>query len=728
MADFNANQNNFNKLSQFDKMKYTTEQQKTSPTMTVPVFEGDTTAQIKNRKDKKEKQESKQFFRPTTQNLKSDRFIADNLAVAPKKKIAKRKLFLVCSVPCVILVLILSCVFIKPLNTRVSLVLGGTTKYYTKYTKAVSVTENNKITNKLDWFKLFIADNSFKGGAKLELTPDYANKIGLPELTGKYNMTYALETSENESVLNLSVEDFTKPIVIKNNWGEGTLVLKPYFADTGIAIKNSDFKDLTNAINLGDLDFLSGSEDFSGVNLQALAEALTDKEKINKELDLYKIDLLLSSKPKINVNLKSTEMPYGGTANSTMVLSWDWQTFRDLVANYVQSAKTDSDLLKIANSAGLTEQAYMNHLSEVLAFVDTAFHSANRNDTVTLTLYLNAKNEYIAKVLHMPSSSAEDIDITYSPFNSEGKLSLIGIQGVQTLFAFSVQIDKRDEAGLSGSFDFETNNKTFSGIFTNLYMSNSFINGELKVKTNKREYNIALKDLGGTQSVILNCSESGVLLYTLEFDIKLYTVTSIQEVQTEVDLKNNSDKISDYVNSLDLTELTNFYKQSLTAVNEESLRYNIIEILTCISNKNYDWKLKDIEVKATTIDSDLAIANNNAKIIATSLDSLIQECLKTEKAEVPNGVYCGQLTSESGNIAYDAVFEKQSIEECLGCSIDSGYYCAIVQNNKVTYAFWSKYVNLPQNVANKTLATHYENITSYDTVIGSYPIESKRGY
>ena len=116
-------------------------------------------------------------------------------------------------------------------------------------------------------------------------------------------------------------------------------------------------------------------------------------------------------------------------------------------------------------------------------------------------------------------------------------------------------------------------------------------------------------------------------------------------------------------------------------------------------------------------------ANQNAYYIAYNANQFISECV-AEGEEVLSGVYCGQLNERSANINYKHSFTDSNLISCLSISVKNGYYCIIIRDNEVTYAFWSETEPFDTRVANKDLPAMWERFETLEEVKGSYPYES----
>lgn len=618
------------------------------------------------------------------------------------------------------------------LGTKLQYAIKGIDTYYQKYEDNSTTASSTGISSIAKKFTRLSTDKAVEGTAILNLYPEGVAEFCKQDLAGEYRIKYYMEHGTGGESLTLnytlqgqdmgSVETF-------QDYKSNTLYVKPSFMTQAVVVPYDD-------IALNDLLLPEGAKKFllstyGGTDTTVLISNLGDAEKLSKLLTPYATIL---KEADADYSYTTTAVKYD--CDMVITRTSTWERFKPTLDGLVQQAKSDSTMQSIVNSAGIKSEAYLDVLNTVTSRLSSLYTSDTSKEIVE-EIYIKDE-KVIGRSLYLPSDNdLNSANLLMLCTDSQMRFAIA--DNSVTIFDIQLKFTNTNDV-YTGSGSITTEKSVYSLQYENVSLGDVMTGTISIVENGGYTYNIGFNN-GET---VIRLSKNSTALLNLWIESATKTISGNPSTPSNsIDLrKGDSEKLAEAIGAaLDTEKLQEYIQEYLfekkdSLVDPEKLQENIVayfmKFFDSTGSYTLPYRVKDLEyVKidiSEQVQESLDGANKNAKNLAFAMTQFITECKQNEKntAPIANGVYTGYITDKSGNLQYQAIFAEKNMQECIGASVDPGYYCVLIKNEKVTYAYWSEFEDFSIRVANKDLPSHFTGIETLETVIGSYPVISTR--
>ena len=696
------------------------------------------TANVPRGNATKKKQPDNNMFRPT-ENLKQDkRFKADKKPSLVNKKEKKKvnPLKIVIPIATVGITLFL-CLGVRPINMSIK-TIGGANKYYTKAEIATINGDLDDLKSVVSSFSSLATDNSIKGDLSVNLSSLGAERYLNSKFSGVYEGTYEYHFSDS----NLFKFDYSKDGVemgeteIELDAKNNVLTWLPSFTNGALSVDLEKLSDEFEPLGIGlnSSNFKKTLKSFGGFIPDKLVSTMIS-EKASEELQ--KIGSSYTSL-LTDFNYKSSYIAFpsvddkslGITEGYSLKASWtDTKTFIDSI---ISTAKSDSNLLSWANGIGVSEQAYLDKLNKVSSSVNTMYTSSSPDATCEMCAYTNKDGKIVYRVIKLPVSDSGMCSIYITDTDTKRSV-YIDNNGIQSFIDLSYEKGSNDT--YKGSLVYTKNGRPVSVTFDNLVLGDT-MSGGIVIVDDTYTTNISIS-AAGTEHVTVDHMQNNQSLFKVDLTYQTYARAEKEQINakssTELYSNRSEVKLDNFLKWLENANLDSvialIQPEYSYTIDEEKLKEHYAKLFLSWGTKAYDYTEKpDLKPfdKEAAIEEAIDHANEQAAILNTAINRFISDVI-SEGGEVANGVYYGQVTDKDVNMNFANIFDEKNLKMCVANNVDSGYYCIVVKNSKVTYTFWSATESFEDRVKAKDLPTHFASYSEIEEVKGSYPYESGKG-
>lgn len=691
--------------------------------------------------DKGKKQGS--AFRPVVHKKEKARWVADKKEAvqfgatqeqiaAVKKKFSFKKLLPV-FIGLILFIVLANTVtplknfLLEVFKSADKLFLEGENKYYSLQVKN-SVDRSGNFTK-------FTTDNAIKGTLQLTLTEAGAENLTnthalAGEYSGDYSLAFVGDTNRFDYTYSKDGYDIGTTSLVYSAKNATVNLFPSFNNETALSASMVDVVPVLNEMGLKAVNedkLYKTLNGYSGINIQNLYALASSDEALKKIFDPYK-DILkeLSFDATADRDLGAFEK-FG--AKRRLIIAVRWEDFKACMDELILTAKGDSrGLMSLFESLGYSQQKYLDMLNDLSVKVETAYSSVSPDSIVAWYVYIDSNREIVAQTMGIPVNSSETLQLQLVD-SPEAKRLYIEKSG--TVYDdISITITDSENGSYTGVFTVIQNEAQVKGIFEGLVLSDT-PSGHIVITKGNREYDISLTP--GNCS--LKQSYNGVDELSLTATISTYATATLANSNKNFAWLTDKTEEKAYLSYMDTADVSNIiaaFPPAELDYSEEKVKAFLASIIYRFKQGDYVVTFPDTaELTEEVVDLEGQIANavneanQNAENIAIAASRFINACLNnTEKPqEIPNGAYTGVINErDAGNLSsYKYEFTEQNIQKCMGANVMSGYYCFVVKDNIVTYAFWSGYEDFADRVARKDLPALFDNFTTVEEVKGSYP-------
>jgi len=735
--DIQKSKNMQNAFNQFDNMSSESSSQSSSGSS------GNGTRKAKS----KVSSSGVNMFRPTDTKIEKKRFHADDKekvdfsigVKAPniKAKINENKkafiLKLIIAIMAVLLFIFVIITFVPSVHIAVSTAVLGPNNEIMRIEKNNLVDNIKRVNSTAQLFGKYSTDNALKGNFNLTISDNGANTYLREELAGSYDGTFEFQSIPGTDLIRT---DYNKDgIHIGNNeiamlFSNDKIEVKPSFSNMGIT---ADFETVVSesdklGLQVNRENLKNFLEIYDGPSVTSLLQLYSNNENITKIIDPYAQAYKgLEKKTKFTVSdnaLDKVDAVKMATVNVT------WENFKAFSDDIIQKAKKDTNLPKYFTTIGYTQQHYLDVLNNISSYIEKAYNSVQPDSIVSMKVYMDKSENIIARVITMPISGSSNLIIQIRDTDTCKEFTLS--ENTQTK-GFIVNYMKNENGYYTGEADIYNGSSIYNATFNNFIFGDMF-DGNL---TFTNGVSLATMDFSSDseQALHFELTRNGTSMIDLNTTWQTFAVAKMEVAPSNTELYKllttvDADK---YLNasSLDFAGLIDYIQQKKDITTaDENLKTNISIILSGFGSKNYNYELESLE--AVVVDYEqmmrdsVSKANQNAYNLAYGATNFINECIEAGEPIVP-GIYCGYVSEKTANVNYKAVFNRDNLIKCLSLNADAGYFCIVVQDNNVTFTFWSEKCDFQEMVDNRTLPSYWASFDNLDDVKGSYPTASGEG-
>lgn len=650
----------------------------------------------------------------------------------PKKKIPVKPIIIGLAIVAVLAAVF---IFVPQVNKTLTVTTKGVSTYKTELENKVTAQSINSLIELVGKVPQLATDNAVKGTAKLNIT-DFGATTFMPNaLGGEYTFDFDMTTKAGSTSWLSDIRyngtelgDFD----LYADHASGVVFVKPTMF--------TEYMELDNAIFLEDCSkfFVQMPEGlqayfkdvYDGVSWVSLVTTLSADTKINAIIKPY-MTLWQSIEYKGGI---SFDVPADTTATYILEAKSDWGTVKPVFDEILKGLKTDSNMMELVKAAGIKKQYFVSKLGTLSDKLN--MYSSSAGDKAEVIQQIYAKDDEIVRYTMLLPCNAEGSYFTLALVNENGVFSLNLTEGTTSIldinFDFAITDDMLTADGCV------TYNSVKYYITVQDLKLGAITTGNIEVTVNDFKVVLDLSNTDG-QAFDLSMLKGADKICDVSGVLSTYPMTeSLRAPNKKLSLYGASkSNIESYISSsMDLTALLDVCNAYYNVyIDETKVLENLTAILTAYSMREYDFELPNADISGVYIDDAtkraelMQTSNNNAANLYFAMQLFIDECLANEKNTyaITNGTYTGYVSEDKADLYYKAEFTQKSMESCIACSIDTGYYCVVIQNNAVLYAFWSANDNIMPLIENKSLPSSFSHFDSATDIIGTYPMPSSLG-